>query len=96
MSAELKSIQEIKADKSDYNPNHARIIGCKYITNLMLKRDIYKSNKFTKVQQRTQHHLQRKLDKHKIQKVVKSLRHANREILKANKIEEILDDFIYL
>ena len=36
------------------------------------------------------------LNKNRIKKVVKSLQHANREILKENKIDEILDDYIYL
>ena len=96
MKEELKQVEETKADKKEYNPNSVRIIGCKYITHRMLKRDVYSSNRFTKVNQRTQHHLKRKLDKHKIQKVVKSLRHANREILKANDIKEVLDDFIFM
>ena len=96
MTAELDQLKEIKSDKLDYNPNQARIIGCKYITNRQLKRDVYSSNRFQKVQKRTIHHLQKVLDKHKIRDVVKSLRHANREILKENKVKEILDDYIYL
>ena len=49
MKEELKQVEETKADKKEYNPNGVRIIGCKYITNRMLKRDVYSSNRFTKV-----------------------------------------------
>ena len=48
------------------------------------------------MQQRTAHHLKSQLDKTNIQAVIKSLRHANREILKHNKISEKIDDFITL
>ena len=66
------------------------------MTHSQLRRDIYSSNRFKKVQERTAFHLQKSLDKKNVQAVIKSLRHANREILKHNKIKEKLDDFLTL
>ena len=36
------------------------------------------------------------IDKERVKKVVMSLRHANRELLKKNKIDDCIDDFITL
>jgi hypothetical protein len=37
-----------------------------------------------------------KLDKTRVKDVYMSLRNANREVLRSNKVEDNLDDFVYL
>jgi hypothetical protein len=88
--------EEIKQDKSEYNPQKDRILGCKYLTANAFNRDIFPTNKYQKVCKITKTKLSDQVDKQKIKQTVASLRNMNQKILAKNGIKEQVDDFIYL
>lgn len=64
------------------------------MTHEHFKKTIEDTNRFKKIQKQTL--IKLKLDKKMIKDTVTSLINANREILKQNKVEDAVDDYIYM
>ena len=100
MREELTAIEKRKEQKAEYQSSPTdRLIGCKRVLVTDLERDVYDTSRFKALKQRCVTKIKSgelAIDKTKVQKVVLSLIKANRQILRANKISENIDDFIYL
>lgn len=108
MRERMPELEQQQADDKKRKENFeggSRLIGCKRICLSDLQRDVYPSSRFRQVQTRclamVRHGAREgdsalRLDKDEIKRVLLSLRRANREILRANKVESALNDFVRL